>query len=583
MGFPVDWALRAAEHCDASISESAAISWIIERMELEQAKLDEFEGSDSRMVDEDEYDEHTTSGSFEQLHRVTLGQISGGESRGLSNSVMNRGVENGSTQKPDAAVQFSADIHEGSSGTVSSTGTSIDILSILRSNDEYGVSFSPVENMGVENGLWNLEYQYNSINPRKYCSRQKVDSYNQEVLYQLSDLDTEDLYPIVVACEFSLCVVYARYIIAKIIKLAVQHKKCSHFLSILLNPSNQNRLSFFLPICFKLGLKLCSQPEKLFPCLVDTMNTSGNCKSKIPFLSPFVGKSVYQYSIQLLELEIAVFKQEEVMSRLRPTLWNDNSISRLGAVASDESWLQASNTCKIFLNHIFHCSVGSGTSDMENVLRSRILVQQLFEDAIIHLESASQSQYERCDWISGLDNMGGNIHSLLPFKSSLSAESQPASEILSHSFVLWGYFILKTFLDSHNSISVSQDYNEDPGVTSFLSLLWSSTNTMRILKLICSLNITLRYCVLDITASFLSKISERAERSAGIETNNMLSQFVVEVLKESKIHKSLATRWKFEILNRKTVSRYTAVVLSFLHQWRRLEENTDANRYFLIQ
>ena len=31
MGFPVDWALRAAEHCDASVSESNAIAWIIER------------------------------------------------------------------------------------------------------------------------------------------------------------------------------------------------------------------------------------------------------------------------------------------------------------------------------------------------------------------------------------------------------------------------------------------------------------------------------------------------------------------------------------------------------------------------
>jgi len=49
MGFPVDWALRAAEHCDVSTSESAAISWIIERMELEQSKMDDMEG-DSRFV-----------------------------------------------------------------------------------------------------------------------------------------------------------------------------------------------------------------------------------------------------------------------------------------------------------------------------------------------------------------------------------------------------------------------------------------------------------------------------------------------------------------------------------------------------
>ena len=44
MGFPVEWALRAAEHCDVTTTESAAMAWIIERMELEQTKMEEMEG-----------------------------------------------------------------------------------------------------------------------------------------------------------------------------------------------------------------------------------------------------------------------------------------------------------------------------------------------------------------------------------------------------------------------------------------------------------------------------------------------------------------------------------------------------------
>jgi len=40
MGFPVEWAIRAAEHCDASLNESVAIAWIIERMEMENAKME---------------------------------------------------------------------------------------------------------------------------------------------------------------------------------------------------------------------------------------------------------------------------------------------------------------------------------------------------------------------------------------------------------------------------------------------------------------------------------------------------------------------------------------------------------------
>lgn len=39
MGFPVDWSLRAVENNDL-LTEHACITWIIERMEMEQAKME---------------------------------------------------------------------------------------------------------------------------------------------------------------------------------------------------------------------------------------------------------------------------------------------------------------------------------------------------------------------------------------------------------------------------------------------------------------------------------------------------------------------------------------------------------------
>lgn len=36
MGLPEEWAIRAAQQTEVSASETAAITWIIERMELEQ-------------------------------------------------------------------------------------------------------------------------------------------------------------------------------------------------------------------------------------------------------------------------------------------------------------------------------------------------------------------------------------------------------------------------------------------------------------------------------------------------------------------------------------------------------------------
>jgi len=47
LGFPIEWVLRAAEHCDLSTPEANVVSWILERMETEQNRIDEFTG-DSR-------------------------------------------------------------------------------------------------------------------------------------------------------------------------------------------------------------------------------------------------------------------------------------------------------------------------------------------------------------------------------------------------------------------------------------------------------------------------------------------------------------------------------------------------------
>ncbi|KAJ1437734.1 hypothetical protein B484DRAFT_416437, partial [Ochromonadaceae sp. CCMP2298] len=57
MGFPVEWALRAAQNCDVTTSESAAITWIIERMETEQSKMDELEADSNRAADEEDFED----------------------------------------------------------------------------------------------------------------------------------------------------------------------------------------------------------------------------------------------------------------------------------------------------------------------------------------------------------------------------------------------------------------------------------------------------------------------------------------------------------------------------------------------
>jgi len=65
MGFPIDWALRGAENCDATTSESTVIAWIIERMELEQARMEYEHENEDVDVDGEEDGEGEGQGGLE--------------------------------------------------------------------------------------------------------------------------------------------------------------------------------------------------------------------------------------------------------------------------------------------------------------------------------------------------------------------------------------------------------------------------------------------------------------------------------------------------------------------------------------
>ena len=58
MGFPIDWALRAVEHCDMPTSQDHAMSWILERMtEIDQQGKIEEGGDSSRVIEQEEIEE----------------------------------------------------------------------------------------------------------------------------------------------------------------------------------------------------------------------------------------------------------------------------------------------------------------------------------------------------------------------------------------------------------------------------------------------------------------------------------------------------------------------------------------------
>lgn len=158
----------------------------------------------------------------------------------------------------------------GASGkTVNSNGNS---------NVDIGVNFFQ------DQGTWNSDdQQYSTILVGQQSARRRFDMDKQAVLCQISELDFSDLFPIVLSCQFSLCVFYARAIFVRILRLicnssdnnseakSSENNISNLFLRMILESQielNHRGLIKLLSLCYRQGQGSASQPERLFPSLL---------------------------------------------------------------------------------------------------------------------------------------------------------------------------------------------------------------------------------------------------------------------------------------------------------------------------
>ena len=281
MGFPVEWALRAAEHCDVTTSESAAISWIIERMEMEQNKLDdaEQEGDSNRTGDEEEHNESEDSTGidyFIQRHAATLQGLRRGASGSSSSSSSSAesdqtgaaegagagaGADRRSTRTaaeaesdPDASFldQVNAMGGAGSPTREEIYGIRRGLLSMglnLLGNSDESTSSGGATQSGAraakggskssqhaskrdraddrkdaprvdtsEYQAWNGDVEYGPVLLGHYTAKRRHDLDKQEVLVQVSELNLSDILSIIASCEFTLCIYYARATLLRVLR-----------------------------------------------------------------------------------------------------------------------------------------------------------------------------------------------------------------------------------------------------------------------------------------------------------------------------------------------------------------------------
>ena len=142
-------------------------------------------------------------------------------------------------------------------------------------------------------GTWNNEVPlYSTLLVGHQSARRRFDSDKQAVLLQISELDFNDLFPIVLSCQFSLCIFYSRAAFIRLLRIITKlgehacgqnstprHKNiCSlvgAFRDTLLTSCGGSRfvdLVNLLGVSFKQGLGASSQPEKLFPSLLQVLS-----------------------------------------------------------------------------------------------------------------------------------------------------------------------------------------------------------------------------------------------------------------------------------------------------------------------
>jgi hypothetical protein len=247
-------------------------------MELEQAKLEELEGDDSRVVDEEDFGENE-DGNIDPVRR--RGGYPFEESKdGTTADDIGRVNQNNSSNLSGQGMRMNLG---GPNGNGKPSNGSLDGMNSFQ-----------------DQGTWNADDQrYTSILVGHQSARRRFDMDKQAVLCQISELDFNDLFPIVLSCQFSLCVFYARAIFVRLIRQISSPLETSSIspltaadgtdsgevngmisemlLKVLLQSQagqDPHVLIHLMSVCFRQGQGPASQPERLFPSLLQVSSLS---------------------------------------------------------------------------------------------------------------------------------------------------------------------------------------------------------------------------------------------------------------------------------------------------------------------
>jgi hypothetical protein len=530
---------------------------------------------------------------------------------------------------------------------------------------------------------WNADYVSPPVLPGQYVAKHRHDQDKQEVLSQVVELERVDMLPIILACEFSLCVYYARTILlrsvafvegegvlgdaaadangvapggalvvfdpspaetspTKVPQTAGTEGMGLTVLTALVQQAREatslESLCSLFAICFKQHVITLVQPDRLMPLLMNG-NAVGDARDRVPPFAPFLSTNILKLNNILAQLELQLFAGSEGSLAVEDTsIQGLQTLSHIIDVAIHHARATTSTQAPPTMNP--SSSISSNLSDLQTQLlrnmgvtidanesspnRSfgsacKTLLAGLVRSALDCLQTASTPQYDNLDWFSlSLDRHEKSTES----STASLLERQAESSCLPVAFAYWllRSVLVKSLLHSKlygdkgatqasgkGAADASAHGVDSPAGSEFspgsrrsspargadaaasaegaFELLTSADTLSALLKLSSSQNLSLRFCIYDLSALILSRVNTtlcRSLRQAELDGPDAATatgpapptisaaEYYITIAKEKRLLQVFGARLKSEGQDRGMFSRFTRAVGAFLFQWHAL-------------
>lgn len=307
---------------------------------------------------------------------------------------------------------------------------------------------------------WNADLSVPPVLIGQYVARRRHDQDKQEVLAQVVELDQADMLPIIIACEFSLCIYYARAVLLRSAAF-IDNKFCvgdvdlegvakgmaeANFIttdstsdnttseprsggalnqlglpllaSLLMHSTSEPAVIVDLfKICFKQHVVGLTQPDRLFP-LVANGNVLGEARDRVPLISPFVSANANKLHGALARLELQLFHGLEgtlavdessmqgldtLSKMLDVAIYYANEVS-LPALTNTGSPLSITSNLRELQSQLLRnlgVSVDAGDLSWVDKFAAgcKLTLYNLVHEALECLQAATSAKYDSFDWI----------------------------------------------------------------------------------------------------------------------------------------------------------------------------------------